>query len=153
MQADEDWAARLLARMAEVIGAVAPSTWVVRVDAKDAPSLSGAIASGVTVEVGALTRDPRQRDHALPALALLLVRDGRSTLLPEDGMALQGGDELLLCGRPEAQGRMAWTAGNVDVLAYVLTGRQRPGGWIWRRLTGELGPRPAPGAPPPATGA
>ena len=49
-------------------------------------------------------------------------------------MLLEACDELLFCGRPEAERRMAWALANIDVMSYLLTGVERPGGWIWRLL-------------------
>lgn len=134
MRSDEDWAAALLARMAETIGNVSPATWVIDVRTEAAPALSDAVNRGHAVPVGLLTCDPRQRDRQLRAMPLLLCRRGQAVVLPGDGTLLQSGDEILFCGRPDAEGRMAWAASNIDVLSYLRTGIERPSGWIWRYI-------------------
>ena len=37
-----------------------------------------------------------------------------------------------LTDRPGAEGRMAWTILNPNVLEYIETGNERPDGFIWR---------------------
>ncbi len=66
-------------------------------DAKSAPALCDHIDSGRRLTVGDLC------DHDLfptsRGIALLLLRDGDSELLPGPEVELQVGDELLFCGR------------------------------------------------------
>lgn len=131
--ADEAWAATLLARMAALIGNESPTAWRVAVTPESAPALCEALEEGLPVTAGLLTRDPRERERSLAALVLLVQREGRTVLLPEDGLALRRGDELLFCGRYRAQQRMNWARHNVDVLGYLATGIERPSGWIWQR--------------------
>src|SRR5690606_1936830 len=65
------------------------------------------------------------------ALALLVVRNGRETLLPRDDFALADGDEILFAGRGRARRRMTVTLNNRRVLYYVRTGREPPRRWQW----------------------
>ena len=57
-------------------------------------------------------------------------------------MQLAAGDEILFAGRLRARRSQQLSLANVNVLDYVRTGRDLPGGWIWQRLTqrnGETG--------------
>ncbi len=68
-----------------------------------------------------------------PPLALLLLRNGRETLLPNDDFALADGDELLFAGRSRGRRRMTITLHNPRVLHYVCTGLEAPRG-VWREV-------------------
>lgn len=132
---DEAWAAALLARMAQTIGDVSPATWVVALTPDSAPAPCELLAAGrAAITPGLLLRDPRDRERSLAALVLLVRREGRITLLPEPDFPLRLGDELLFCGRDEAQLRMSWARRNVNVLSYLATGVERPSGWVWQWL-------------------
>jgi hypothetical protein len=48
-------------------------------------------------------------------------------------MPLHYGDQLLFAGRARARDRQLTLLGNANILTYLLTGRERPGGWIWQK--------------------
>jgi voltage-gated potassium channel len=52
--------------------------------------------------------------------------------VPASDSLLRPGDRLLFCGRSSAAKRMEWTLQNEHALNYVLTGRARPQGLVWR---------------------
>lgn len=133
MRADEQWAAALLARMAETIGDVSPDTWMVALTPTSAPALLEAATRWPVVTLGLLLRDPRDRQRQLAALALLVKRGQETILLPQDSFALLPDDQVLFCGHSLAQKRMHWARHNSEVLGYIATGVERPSGWIWRK--------------------
>jgi len=51
--------------------------------------------------------------------------------------ALQAGDQLLFCGREEAMRQARHTVHDHQVLHYVRTGIDQPGGTLWRWLTSD----------------
>ncbi len=90
------------------------------------------------VTLGALLRDPREREQTLPIIPLLLAQgEGRELLPPEDRRILPG-DRLLLCGCSLGRSRLGWTLQNVHSLNYVLTGGSAPEGAIWQWLSRRL---------------
>jgi Trk K+ transport system NAD-binding subunit len=128
-----DWCNELASRLAGVSSERAPLNWTVEIERSRAPAACSACdAGGLTV--GDLLRDPQDRDAPLSALALLLVRDGEQTLLPQAGAALRPGDRLLMCGRGSALHKQRLLLHNHNVLRYAMTGEDSPGGWLWRRL-------------------
>jgi Trk K+ transport system NAD-binding subunit len=103
VRAESDaWAAALCGRLAAVCGDVVPSEWSVRLDAAEAPAVHRQLSMGRPIPLAALLRDGADREAALPALALLLVREGESVMLPSDECELMPGDHLLLAGLREA---------------------------------------------------
>jgi voltage-gated potassium channel len=73
-------------------------------------------------------RDNADRESVLPVVVLMLVRKGKSILLPDDGLALALGDLLLLAGRHQARSILNLTLQNANALDYLLTGG-RQAGW------------------------
>lgn len=55
-------------------------------------------------------------------------------LLPENDKRLDIGDQLLICGQPDAETHMRWTAQNLHALIYISSGSDSPCGTLWRRL-------------------
>ena len=47
---------------------------------------------------------------------------------------LGAGDELLFVGTPDARSELKLMLSHEHVLAYVLTGREQTGGWVWEKL-------------------
>jgi hypothetical protein len=129
-----DWANTLVSRIAAVVGDQVPDIWAVEIGSRGAPAVVAATRAGVTVRLADLLADPRDRGERLPCVPLLLCRGEDDLLEPEEASVLWRGSIVLFCGAPEARDRMRWGLQNPKVLDYLLTGQERPGGWIWRRL-------------------
>src|SRR5690606_2019382 len=126
------WADEVIHQLRKRSGTRTPATWSVRVDGGQAPALLERLAGlDRPFTLGELLRDPDDRQDTLEALALLVVRNGRETLLPRDDFALADGDEILFAGRGRARRRMTVTLNNRRVLYYVCTGREPPRRWPW----------------------
>ncbi|WP_369138405.1 potassium channel family protein [Modestobacter versicolor] len=133
---DDAWAEALTQRLVEECGHHLGALWKVRLTDEEAPSLGGWLERG-ELHLGDLLRNPDERDQSLPAVPLLLLRDGDECLLaPDDGTVLQPGDELLLAGRPLARRALEKTLMVDAVPEYLVTGRRVPASWFWRRVTG-----------------
>ncbi len=89
---------------------------------------------GRPIQIGPLLRDSSDRDAALPALVLMVKRDGDIVVLPEEEFALVAGDDLLLAGQHRARGLLDLTLQNAHALDYVLSGRESSRGWLWQHL-------------------
>jgi len=132
----EDWADQLVACLKGALGEATPEIWSVALTASGAHALHRALLlEGMSVRVGDLRRDPGDRDTQLACEALYLRSGDKATLLPKDEIALTPGDEILFAGRPAARLAQLQTLRNVNVRDYVISGIDRPGGWIWQRLT------------------
>jgi len=119
------------------------ATWSVTIDDSGAPALLGALTrDGRPPVIGDLLCSPNRREEPLECLPLLLRRDGEERLVPDRDTPLEIGDEVLFVGRPRARRAQSLCLVNANVLDYVRTGRDVPGGWIWQKLTrggGEAG--------------
>lgn len=134
LERNDAWGDLAIHQLRARIGTRAPLNWTIRIDAATAPALAEALSAGHAITLDDLLRDPRGRDERLPARALLLLRSGAQTLLPPEDRPLQAGDQILFAGRGVAQRQLEFTLRNVNVMEYIRTGRDLPGGWIWKRL-------------------
>jgi len=134
---DDDWANVLVSRISGLTRDEAPDTWVLDISPADAPAVVDALGAGQTIPMRVLARDPRERERALPGMVLLLAREGEELLVPDEDTPLRLGDRLLFCGHREARRRLAWVARNHNALSYVLTGTERPTGYLWRWIAGD----------------
>jgi voltage-gated potassium channel Kch len=135
----EGWAAALLERIDAEVSRLAPVTWSVTLDAIDAPAVVATVGKGETVRLRELLADPADRSQRLACIPLMLRRAGEDRLEPAEDTALRAGDQLLFAGRTRARRDQLATMSNVNVLDYLRTGRNVPGGWIWRRLARDAG--------------
>ena len=128
------WAEELVDRLTAVCGEHLQSVWKVRLTPQEAPSVAGWLASG-SARLGALLRNPEDRDEPLHAVTLIVMRDREAFLAPDDDFVLRPGDELLFAGWAAAR-RALGTILTVDgVLEYLVTGHRVPSSRIWRWLT------------------
>jgi len=135
----DGWAAALLERIDAEISKLAPVTWSLTLDALDAPAVVATLGQGETVRLCDLLADPANREARIACIPLMLRRAGEDRLLPADETPLRAGDQLLFTGRNRARRDQRAAVSNVNVLDYLRTGRNVPGGWIWRRLAREPG--------------
>lgn len=85
------------------------------------------------VRLGDLLRDPHDRGSRIEAVALLVLRADRETLLPTDAWTLAEGDELLFAGSDAAHRCMAIGLQDDGVLDHLVTGREPRRPWPWQR--------------------
>ena len=129
-----DWAQQLIDRICGLCGDKLQALWKVRLTRAEAPALVPWLGSG-RVRLGDLLRNPEERQDPLHAVVLLVFRNGKAHLAPDDDFELAADDELLLVGWPAAR-RALSTVLVVDAAReYVLSGRRVPSSWIWRKLT------------------
>ena len=129
---DDAWSEALLRRLLEICGERSPHLWDVQITPDEAPAVLGRARD---VRLADVLRDPGGREHHLDAVPLMLVRDGRRHLWPdEDDVTLQEGDELLFAGRPVARHIIESTLLTEADLEYVVSGRRIASGWLWRKV-------------------
>jgi Trk K+ transport system NAD-binding subunit len=133
-ESDDSWCKQLAARLEELCEGLVPEVWDVVIEARMAPAVHKALMDNRTITVGQLMRDNADREAVLPALVLMIERQGQLFLLPDDGFILKAGDALLLAGQHVARSALNLTLQNVNALDYILTGHDRRGAWLSRFL-------------------
>ncbi len=86
----------LAQRVESLVGDQEPVTWRMCVDKESSPEIVDFIRTGSKITIGKTTNHhPIFGGGCIP---LLLLRNGVSTILPENDEALKVGDQLLVCG-------------------------------------------------------
>jgi voltage-gated potassium channel len=129
---DNDWANPLLSRISGITPGVVPSIWEIAIEPEQTNGLWQLLRDGEEVTIGDLLRDPRQRDCKLPIIPLLHARGFEFSLVPDESIALDSHDRVLFCGMPGSERSIYSSLQNYNAASYVVTGRQRPDGVIWR---------------------
>ncbi len=144
---DDAWADVLISRIAAVLENSVPEVWDVELSGIQTEAVWEAMRDNTPVPLRALVRNPVDRDEELPCIPLLLKRGETSILMPEPETLLQLGDHLLFCGVRRALNLQALGLYNFNVLSYLLTGQDAPGGKVWRWME-QMGNK-TPGASSP----
>ncbi|HIE55616.1 MAG TPA: potassium transporter TrkA, partial [Chromatiaceae bacterium] len=131
----EEWACALVSRIAGLVHQRVPEIQEILLEKGEHCAISEALARGQQIRLGDLMRDPTDRNRTLTCIALLHVTRNNRTLMPEADTLLDLGDKLLFCGTGPAFARMQWTLCHAATLDFVMTGVEKPRGWLWRRLS------------------
>lgn len=132
---DEAWCDKWLTALTGRFGWHVPAVWSERLNISQAPALYRTLMDGTEVDLMQILRSPANRDDPLGCAALYLRRDdGDHLMMPAADTRLRAGDELLFVGTSDARSELKLTLSHEHVLAYVLTGREQPGGWVWETL-------------------
>lgn len=127
------WADEAIFQLRKLVGTRAPRTWTITLDAQQAPAVLASLrADARPLLLGELLRDPRDRDQRLALRALMVLRAGRQTTLPNSDFALAEGDRILFAGRSEARRHLELGLANGKVLGYLRTGKSSSDSLVWR---------------------
>jgi|GEM_PF-24339 len=142
---------RIYDRLAQLNPGCHPELWDLGIVSEHAPAVTDLVVRGGRFTVGHLRADPFDRSRRLSVLVLFIRRGNRNIQLPSDEFVLKEDDRVLLAGSPEAKRRLDLTLSNVNHLAYVMTGQESNGGYLWRvlgrrRRANPVTPLPSPEA-------
>jgi voltage-gated potassium channel len=131
---DEDWSQTLATRLEGLCEGLVPEVWGVHIDGASTPALHHVLLARHPICIGQLILDSTDRDTQLPALVLMIERQGELVLLPGNEYELKPGDALLLAGQHAARSHLDLALKNVNALDYLRTGHDWSGGWLWQKL-------------------
>jgi Trk K+ transport system NAD-binding subunit len=103
---DEAWAAALLARLRDSVGAEVLESWSMSLVPAVMPAACAALARGERLSLRRLMTRPDGSDQMVRAVPLMLQRGNERQMLPSIDAPLVQGDQLLFCGRALARSRM-----------------------------------------------
>ncbi|MDH4288543.1 MAG: NAD-binding protein [Aquincola sp.] len=103
---DEAWAAALLARLRESVGAEVLESWSMSLVPAAMPAACAALARGEPLSLRRLMTRPDGSARMVRAVPLMLQRGNERQMLPSIDAPLVEGDQLLFCGRALARSRM-----------------------------------------------
>ncbi|MEX5719454.1 potassium channel family protein [Geodermatophilus maliterrae] len=145
-QQTDEWAGGVVDRLVDACGHHLEALWKLRLTDTEAPALQPWLAAG-RLELGSLLRSPARRDERLAVVPLLVLRGEEALVGPGDDLVLAPGDQLLCAGRAGMRHALETTLLVDGIAEYLVTGRQVPTSWIWRRLSRPT-PVPEPTAAP-----
>jgi len=123
---DNSWAQDVVERLRALIGDQSPAFWSCALTDAAAPGFVDAMTRSETAAtVGDLRRDITNRNAFSMCLPLLLVRGDEVNELPEDGIELEVGDQVLFAGSVEPQREMTQILRNANTAEYIITGNDR----------------------------
>jgi Trk K+ transport system NAD-binding subunit len=141
-QQTDEWSAGVVDRLVDACGRHLEPLWKVRLTAAEAPALWPWLAAR-RLQLGDLLRSPARRDEPLAVVPLLVLRGEEVLLAPGGDLVLAPDDQLLCAGRAGMRRALETTLLVDGVAEYLVTGRQVPTSWIWRRLSRST-PMPEP---------
>ena len=136
---DERWATEVRDHLQQRCGRRTPKRGVITLSAEQAPAIADWLRRGRTLTLADLIRRPDDRDATLPLAALVLVRAGEPTFMPDPATALAVDDQVLLVGKDEGLSQVREVCHYPATVEYLATGRDVPLTWVWARLTARQG--------------
>ncbi|HEX6735463.1 MAG TPA: NAD-binding protein [Azonexus sp.] len=141
-ECDEAWCRALASRLQDLGDGLTPTVWSIRLNASEAPAARQELMYRGSFRLGDILRDASERSEQLPAVTLLVDRDDRLHLLPDDDFRLAAGDHLLFASSLPVLHKLKLTLQNANELDFVLDGEQEPGSWLWQWLHRRRNGRP-----------
>lgn len=131
---DEALCEQLLQDLEKVVGDRELDSWAMSINQQTAPAMYEQLIHGKDVPISSLYKHPLNRDNPLRCKALMVTRNNKHILVPDDTFKLKNEDQVLLCGVRGSAYWIYWILENDDVLRYILKGSQEVSGSLWRRL-------------------
>lgn len=132
---EQEWANITISRLSAVIGDNPPYIWTINIGKEKSPAVAQALGYGRRIELKHIVRDPVNHDKSLACVALLLKRGDELFLLPDDNTEIRAFDQLLFCGLRKVKHAMSPTLTDLTILNYVMTSKNEPQSYIWKKLT------------------
>ncbi len=126
------FASSTLEKIQSRVGNRAPHAWSFRCDLIQPGIFYALLQQQIPLTLKTLARDTDADDESHCALALMLVRGGIASMLPEEDTVLQAGDRVLFVGRRRAQTLQRRIVADPLAMEWLLTGAEPPRSAIFR---------------------
>ena len=135
---DEEWANITISRLSAVIGDNPPYIWTVNINKEGTPAVAQALGFGRSILLKHIVQDPVDLSRSLPCVPLLLKRGDDIQLLPNKQTEIKAFDQLLFCGLRKVKYAMSPTLVDLSILNYVMTSKNEPQSYLWKKITRYL---------------
>jgi Trk K+ transport system NAD-binding subunit len=132
---DDEWARVLISKLSGCVDGRNPLSWVISLNYQRAAAFTELFNKGENIYLHHLMREPTDRKKKLPCVALLLQRDGKEILLPDDKTLVYPHDRILFAGDIRAKWKINDIVISPDVLYYTVSGSHAPTSLFWRWVT------------------
>ena len=119
-------------RLKSMIGDKPPHLWHCQINDAEASAASEYLQRGGKLNLGQIRKDPHDLDGLIACMPLTIKRDGKCAMLPDDDEQIMADDEILFCGTEHSEIMLSATLNNVYTLDYLLSGRDKPRGYLFR---------------------
>ncbi len=109
-------------------------SWTIRIDKDASPAMYEQLIHGKTIPVSSLYKHPLNRENPLACKVLMITRDKKQFLVPDDDFCIKNGDQILLCGLRGSSYWIYWTLENDNVLRYILDGSNDDTSYLRRKF-------------------
>ncbi|MDH3220279.1 MAG: NAD-binding protein [Gammaproteobacteria bacterium] len=130
----EDICGLAVSRLKSMIGDKPLHLWQVKICVEDASAVVEHLRQCLALSLAELTRNPYDLEDSLQCMSLSIARGEQRIMLPADGELLQLDDELLFCGTEYGERMLAASMNNAYTLDYLVTGEDKPRGYLFRWL-------------------
>ncbi|WP_299875911.1 TrkA family potassium uptake protein [uncultured Cocleimonas sp.] len=127
--------------VSSIIGVVEndiPELWELSINAEQTPALHKVLQNQQLlvsdILYGIKTVEEGSTNYQKKSLPLFLRRGDGNVILPEGNRFIKEGDRYLMCGSTAARDCMIHSLKNINLLEYILTGEDKPTGWVLRKL-------------------
>ena len=122
---DEAWGQRLLVNLIQEIG-INPIAYELNITQDDACEIHNYLKeSEEKIELKTLKLSRRDRNQKNNVLALLIIRDKETILLPSDDIQVQVDDKILFACDENAIDDIEYIANNAYEFQYIITGKEK----------------------------
>ncbi len=122
---DEAWAQALMQALKTLSDKV-PATYLLKIDPEKAPAVTDHLATGNILRLQDLFFDLLEDADKLPAIALMLIRDGKEELLPKLSTAIKLGDIFLMASDDNVRKTVTYTVAHDQEFHYQIHGEEKP---------------------------
>jgi voltage-gated potassium channel len=126
------FATETLEKIQARVGDRAPHAWSFRCDLIQPGLFYALLQQQRPLTLKALSRDSDRDDESYAALALMLIRNGIASLLPDENAQLQAGDRVLFVGRRRVRAMQQRIVGDPLAMEWLLTGVEPPRSALFR---------------------
>ncbi|MDR2930745.1 MAG: NAD-binding protein [Propionibacteriaceae bacterium] len=137
MTTDDESARRLTESMVARLGNGSPSPMRLWISETHAPTVVRWLTHH-RLTLRALFRSPQDWTQSIAAYPVLLIRDGVTITLPDEGIELELDDEIVMVGTSDGFAEQDECLNDDSTLYYTATGHDIPTSGLWRRITGRL---------------
>ncbi len=131
---DENWGKNLVNRIVTKMGCD-PYLCEMSLSQKQANAVSISLMKNNTITLGVLKRSRKDYEKNNNVMFLMLVREGKEYLLPDDNFQVRLNDVLLVvCHDKESETDLAYVLNNIYELHYVMYGREKISGVLGKLL-------------------
>ena len=135
----EDICGDAVERLKATIGDNPPHLWQVRISEDEAGAIIEHLRNRESLTLGEMRRNPHDLDGFIDGIPLSIARNGDQIMLPADNQPVHEGDEILFCGTEHGELMLAASMNNIYTLDYLVSGEDRPRGYIFQWLEARSG--------------